>query len=209
MIESGGPHGYLASSSWPARPGGGPTSTESNSTQAWASWLLACLGRPITSSAAAPCRRRISNMTSAFGRQRGAIGPSLRPRWMARPSFCGGTTGERPRDPPCSALTCSGRGRRDTKTTLTYDVQIVTRSLTLLRSGSRGRSDIVHAHHTSRALRGRLDLTIFPFSQAVRSSSLRRGDHSKWLPRPWETRGTITPMLPGLTASWPAQLHRA
>jgi hypothetical protein len=50
-------HGYRASSTWPFRPGNGPTSRPSSSTQAWASLSRGDAGRPITSSAGSPCRR--------------------------------------------------------------------------------------------------------------------------------------------------------
>lgn len=102
-------------------------------------------------------------MTSAFGRQRGAIGPTRRPRWMARPSFWGVTTWERRIERAWSALTWSGSGRRDISTTLRYEIQTLVRSLTLLTSEGCCISDIVRRPTIlpTRALRGRV---IRPFA---------------------------------------------
>src|SRR5439155_6002066 len=50
-------HRYLTSSTCPPRPGGGPTSLPSNSTQACAPLSFGSRGRPITNCTSSPCSR--------------------------------------------------------------------------------------------------------------------------------------------------------
>src|SRR6266540_5260296 len=114
--EVGRDHPYRAISWWPARPGGGPTSTPPSSTHACASLSLGSSGSPITSSGRSPWRRRRRYKTIAAHRHRAFQGPSRSTCRTIFASLRGSTLKEvAPPDPGKSAIT-SGRGRRFTAT---------------------------------------------------------------------------------------------
>src|SRR5262249_17221179 len=66
LVDVRGCHENRAIGWCPERPGGGPTSVPSISTQAWASLVIASRGRPITSTAGSPCSRSSRYITRAL-----------------------------------------------------------------------------------------------------------------------------------------------
>ena len=104
----------LASSTWPAWPGGGPISRPSSSTQACASLAFGSRGKPITTTALSPCARSSRKSTRALTRQVGRRRPRRSVRSTARARRAGSCRRTVRRPVRLSHSTSVGSGTRCT-----------------------------------------------------------------------------------------------
>jgi hypothetical protein len=135
-----GRSGYRANAVRPPLPGGGPASTPSTSTHAWASFDLGSAPRPMTRSASSPCSRSNRYRTSAENRHRGRQGPTRRTRPTIRPNRRGSTR-VRARPALASRRAASGSGRRrSVRRVRTNAIQILVASPAFVHIGRRNAS---------------------------------------------------------------------